>query len=130
MVDRIKGLKTVKKIKKIEETGCTSCLILASPLLDIYTLSRLLKQPDSGKRASLMFGFFGDAHVKNIIHILKTKMDYEEVHVNDSSIMVDDNQIDRCRVFDFSLDLTEEVKRHNMEIDKANFRHIDRRKSK
>ena len=62
-------------------------------------------------------------------------MDYEEVHVNDSFVKLDDNdkllyKMDRCRVFDFWLDLTEEVKRHNMEIDKANFRHIDRRKSK
>ncbi len=59
-------------------------------------------------------------------------MDYEEVHVNDSFI-IDENRykFDRCRVFDFSLDLTEEVKRHNREIDKvSNFRHIDRRKSK
>jgi len=133
LVDNIKGLETIKKIKKIDDSIAGSCVHLAAPLLDIYTLSRLLKQPDNGKRASLMFGFFGDAHVKNIIHILKTKMDYEEVHVNDSFIRVDDNfyKFNRCRVFDFSLDLTEEVKRHNMEIDKvSNFRHIDRRKSK
>jgi hypothetical protein len=119
ILNNIKGLETVKKINISEEVYLAG-ISLTIPLQDMYTLSRLLKQPDNGERPSLMFGFFGDEHVSNIIHILKTKMDYEEVHkisfrLGGSTY----SKIDRCMKFDFSLDLTEEVKRHNREIDKA-----------
>ena len=43
---------------------------ITAPLLDLYVLARMFKQPTDGNISSISFGYFGNAHVKNIVKIL------------------------------------------------------------
>ena len=88
--------------------------IINSPLLDIYTMARIWKQPTGGIRSSLSFGYFGDAHVQNILHLLLSTNLYELVY--DKPIGNRDN-ISRCQTFDFTLNLSEEIRAHNKKIE-------------
>ena len=88
--------------------------IIHSPLLDIYTMARIWKQPTGGIRSSLSFGYFGDAHVQNILHLLLSTNLYELVY--DKPIGSGDN-VSRCQTFDFTLNLSEEVRAHNKKIE-------------
>jgi hypothetical protein len=85
--------------------------IINSPLSDIYTIARILKQPEGGNRSSLSFGYFGDAHVKNMVHLLLSTNLYELVY---EKPMI--HSISRCQTFDFTLNLSEEVRDHNRKI--------------
>jgi hypothetical protein len=49
---------------------------LAAPLLDIYTLTRMFKEPVDGVSPTMIFGFFGEMHSLNIIRFL-TEIGYE-----------------------------------------------------
>jgi len=85
-------------------------IAIGSPLLDIYTITRILKQPEGGKRSSLTFGYFGDSHVKNIV---KTLLDTKKYILVKSLVNNDDK---RCLVFPFALDLTDEVRNYNKDL--------------
>jgi hypothetical protein len=88
---------------------CTS-----THLLDIYTIARIWKQPEGGIRSSLSFGYFGDAHVTNIVQLLMSTNAYELVYENPMT-----SNVSRCKTFDVTLNLSEEVRVHNQKIDKV-----------
>ena len=81
---------------------------IGSPLLDIYTITRIFKKPDGGNRSSLSFGYFGDAHVKNIVDFLLATNKYTLVNST-----LNDGLTNRCLEFDFPLNLEEELRIHN-----------------
>jgi len=89
----------------------SSLLDLSTPLLDIYTIARIWKQPTGGNRSSLSFGYFGNYHVENIVDLLLSTNAYELVF---SKQEVEGS---RCQVFDFKLNLSKELRRHNQFID-------------
>lgn len=84
-------------------------LALSSSLLDIYSITRILKKPEGGNRSSLTFGYFGNNHVKNIVKILLETQKY--ILVQEITTNVDKR---RCLVFPFALDLTDEVRNYNL----------------
>jgi hypothetical protein len=84
---------------------------ITGPLADIYTIARIWKQPIGGNRSSLSFGYFGDAHIKNMVHLLLSTNLYEIVYEKQ---MI--HSISRCQTFDFTLNLSEEVREHNRKI--------------
>ena len=84
---------------------------LTLPFLDIYTLTRIFKQPVNGFRSSLTFGYFGMVHVKNIIDNLISSGLYEIAYDIPTSLPF------RCKSFDSILNLSKEVKLHNKNID-------------
>jgi hypothetical protein len=83
-----------------------------SSLLDIYTIARIWKQPDGGPRSSLSFCYFGNLHVQNIVDLLVSTNAYELVF----SMPMKTDPISRCQTFDFRLNLTQEVRKHNKKI--------------
>ena len=87
-------------------------LHLRTPLLDLYTIARMWKQPTGGNRSSLSFGYFGNYHVENIVELLMSTNVYELVR---AKYIVDDS---RCQVFDdFTLNVSKELREHNQKID-------------
>lgn len=82
---------------------------IAHALLDIYTIARIWKQPDGGPRSSLSFCYFGNQHVLNIAELLLSTNAYELV----LEMPAKTDPISRCQTFDFRLNLTEEVRKHN-----------------
>ena len=89
-------------------------ILPTSPLLDLYTLARIWKQPTNGIRSSLSFCYFGNAHIKNIESVLERTNLYERVHSNEfNNDLYNPN---RCQPFAFTLNLSEEVRRHNQRI--------------
>jgi hypothetical protein len=78
-------------------------------LLDIYTIARIWKQPDGGPRSSLSFCYFGNLHVQNIVDLLVSTNAYELV----LEMPMKTDPISRCQTFEFTLNLTEEVRSHN-----------------
>ena len=83
-------------------------------ILDLYTLLRIFKKPKNGYRSSLSFCYFGNRHILNMIKLLTDTQligKYELVH---SIEMKKDN---RCLNIDFLLNLNEEVKNHNLQIE-------------
>lgn len=81
---------------------------IQSPLLDIYTITRIFKKPEGGNRSSLSFGYFGNNHVKNIVDILLATNKYILVNSIPSS-----DDTNRCLDINFSLNLDEEVGMYN-----------------
>lgn len=72
--------------------------VFTVPILDLYTLLRIFKQPKNGYRSSLSFCYFGNMHILNMIKLLTdTELigKYELVH---SIEMKKDN---RCLNIDF-----------------------------
>jgi len=90
-----------------------------APLLDIYTLLRIFKQPDGGQRASLCFCYFGNNHIINILSILTNYINkYELIH-SIGKVINEKDQVQRCLDFEekkISLNLTKELKDHNLYI--------------
>ena len=86
---------------------------ISAPLLDLYTIARIMKQPTEGIRSSLSFGYFGDVHVENIVQLLVSTNLYEIVCEKPA----DYYNYSRCQTFDRTLNLSEEVRAHNGKID-------------
>jgi len=86
---------------------------ICAPLLDLYTIARIMKQPTEGIRSSLSFGYFGDAHVENIVQLLVSTNMYEIVCEKPGDFY----NISRCKTFDVTLNLSEEVRLHNGKIE-------------
>lgn len=121
-------LKLIYDIKKCAEQKCNfetidkidfySVFILVEVLdcyrniffLDMYTITRMLKQPDGGKRSFLSFGYFGDYHVKTIMNLLISTGKYSLVAFGDNDVTNKTNS--RCINFDVSIKLDEELDRY------------------
>ena len=76
----------------------------------MYTITRMLKQPDGGKRSFLSFGYFGDYHVKTIMNLLISTGKYSLVAFGDNDVTNKTNS--RCINFDVSIKLDEELDRY------------------
>ena len=73
---------------------------LTTPLLDIYFIARMFKQPTDGKRSDLTFAFFGNFHIINIKDLLLSTGAYELVFSEDVSHTVDEiHKVNRCIKF-------------------------------
>ena len=82
------------------------------PLVDIYTIARLFKQPTDGIRSSLSFGYFGYWHIQNMVNLLLSTNAYEIAYENPFTY-----DVSRCQTFDVTLNLSKEVRKHNRKID-------------
>ena len=77
--------------------------------LDLYMITRMLKQPDGGRRSYLSFGYFGNYHVRNIKKLLVATGFYVVDKMRDGPHVIGNPS--RCIDIDFSIDLNEELKR-------------------
>ena len=75
----------------------------------MYTITRMLKQPDGGKQSSLSFGYFGDYHVKTIMNLLVSTGKYNLVAFGDNDVT--NKTLSRCINIDVSINLDEELER-------------------
>ena len=93
--------------------------IIIPPLLDIYVLSRMFKKPTDGNVSSISFGYFGDAHIKNMVYLLRslpTVLSYTDASQYEVSVArIDDNTVSKCLTLP-PIDLTDEVNKHNAAI--------------
>ena len=76
--------------------------------LDLYMITRMLKQPDGGRRSYLSFGYFGNYHVRNIKKLLVATGFYVVDKMRDGPHVIGNPS--RCIDIDFSIDLNEELK--------------------
>lgn len=100
-------------------------VFIASPLVDIYVLSRMLKQPVGGLRSSLSFCYFGDAHINNISRILVKFFDYEVVssidrrHIEGLNTKkpenLNTNKLVRCLQLPY-INLSDDLSKHNKAV--------------
>jgi hypothetical protein len=68
--------------------------VICTPLVDLYTVARIFKQPTGGKRSDLSILYFGSAHTDNIKRFLESTQAYETVaSVKDHYI---NKEINRC----------------------------------
>ena len=93
-------------------------LILTQILLDVYFLTRMFKQPDKGKRASLVLGYFGDSHTTNIVKFLLYSGFYDVVQQTFRTNSMISNEQNRCQKISVKFNLSDAVKQHNAEIDR------------
>ena len=121
-------LKLIYDIKKCAEQNCNfetidrmdfySVFTLVEVLdcyrniffLDMYTITRMLKQPDGGKRSFLSFGYFGDYHVKTIMNLLVNTGKYSLVAFGENDVT--NKTTSRCINIDVSINLDEELDRY------------------
>jgi hypothetical protein len=93
--------------------------IIIPPLLDIYVLARMFKKPTDGNVSSISFGYFGDAHIKNMVYLLRslpTVLSYTDSSQYDVSVArIDDYKVSKCLTLP-PIDLTDEVNKHNAGI--------------
>ena len=112
---------TLKNIK--EETKQIAWKIISNitiPLVEMYVLARMFKKPTYGNISSLSIGYFGDAHIQNMVELL-TFLDkildmrdgskYKLVAKIDKSDM-DELKISRCLKMP-PIDLNDELLKHN-----------------
>ena len=92
---------------------------ITAPLLDIYVLARMFKQPtNDGKVSSLSIGYFGNKHVENMVEVLtslgtilnmkKSRSKYEVL----ARIDADYSKVSRCLTMP-PIDLNDELLKHN-----------------
>jgi len=81
--------------------------------LDLYMITRMLKQPDGGRRSYLSFGYFGNYHVSNIKKLLVNTGFYVVDKMRDGPHVIGNTS--RCINIDFSIDLNDEL-RHSDQI--------------
>jgi hypothetical protein len=96
--------------------------IITPALLDIYVLARMFKKPTEGNVSSLSIGYFGNAHIVNMVYLLsnlgkflnmkKSKSKYELVARIDKSDNADESKISRCLTMP-PIDLNDELFKHN-----------------
>jgi hypothetical protein len=91
-------------------------IIILSPMVDTYTVSRIFKQPDNANRSSLTFCYYGNSHIKNIVEILLSTGAYELIVKREKRMKKNDS--DRCLTIEFNLNLTQEIATHNLYINK------------
>ena len=121
-------LKIIYDIKKCAEQKCNyetidkidfySVFIIVEILdcyrniffLDMYTITRMLKQPDGGKRSFLSLGYFGDYHVKTIMNLLVSTSKYSLVAFGENDVT--NKTESRCINIDVSINLDEELDRY------------------
>ncbi len=75
-------------------------------IMDLYTITRILKQPEGGKRSNLVICYFGNAHIEDIVYMLKKTRLYE------TSINLDKNDYNTNRCLDLhklELNLNDEL---------------------
>lgn len=74
-------------------------------IVDLYTICRMIKPPVGSSSPYLVMGFFGNAHIKNLVNILQLKpwFDYELVYMDDKSINNSNNM--RCLTIHQSIPL-------------------------
>ncbi len=84
-------------------------LSITSPLLDIYAIARILKQPEGGPRSSMSICYFGNNHIENMVVLLK-HIGYELVFSNLGET--------RCQTYTTQLNLTSELDKYNSYVDK------------
>ena len=80
--------------------------------LDLYMITRMLKQPDGGRRSYLSFGYVGDYHVSNIKKLLIATGFYVVDKMRDGPHVIGNTS--RCIDIDFSIDLNDELKRREL----------------
>jgi hypothetical protein len=81
-------------------------IIVTSSFLDIYVISRMLKQPEDGKRSEISFCYFGNSHVINIVNLLLSTGAYEVIASKDV------NGSNRCiDLSDIYVNLDEDLKK-------------------
>lgn len=88
-----------------------------SSFMNMYALARILKQPEEGVRSSMSICYFGDIHIQNIVGLLDL-IGYE---VGFSYLSPKTNRFlaeSRCQQYTTKLNLTEELEKHNRDIDK------------
>lgn len=80
--------------------------ICCDSFFELYTISRIFKQPEGGKRSDLSICYFGNDHIINIVYMLKNMGLYET-----SIQLVEDKDItNRCLDFnEFKLNLNDEL---------------------
>ena len=86
-------------------------IMFESSFVNIYTLARILKKPTDGIRSSMSICYLGQAHIINMVQLLKDKdIGYDVVYGNS------DEEI-RCQTYREPLYLTKDLKEHNDRID-------------
>ena len=78
---------------------------VSAAFLDLYTITRIFKQPDGGKRSLLSICYFGDFHIENIVYLLRQTGLYET-----SIDLVRKDDVNRCIDLDnVQLNLNDEL---------------------
>ena len=84
-------------------------LFINSFFLEMYTITRLLKQPDGGRRSSLSFMYLGDHHIQNIKNLLINTGIYNlDKTIEDKPDP--EFKAKRCIEINFSIDLNDELR--------------------
>jgi hypothetical protein len=82
-------------------------LFCDSFFLEIYTITRLLKQPDGGRRSFLSFMYLGDHHIQNIKKLLINTGIYKLDKAIEARPQTEEK---RCIEINFSIDLNDELR--------------------
>jgi len=82
-------------------------LFCDSFFLEMYTITRLLKQPDGGRRSYLSFMYLGDHHIQNIKKLLINTGIYNLDKAIEARPQTEEK---RCIEINFSIDLNDEMR--------------------
>ncbi len=109
-----------KYIRGIVENIYVLIRMFNSSILDIYTITRMMKTPETKAsngsiqkeaQATLSLGFFGDSHVRKMVSILISSPFYYEVAYYNTQRSEKDNK--RCIEMDERIPLIQDVNEHH-----------------
>ena len=83
------------------------------PMLDIYTILRMFKQPTDGIKASISFVYIGNIHVKNIVNILMKELSLYNIYYKN----INNKAVFRCLHLYYSINIHDDLNKHNRLID-------------
>ena len=79
-------------------------LILTNHFVDLYTVLRMIKQPDGGEQPLLAMCYHGYNHSKGIAFMLKKVFKYNDIFFADNS-----ENMNRCITIDTQIDVEKEI---------------------
>ena len=90
-------------------------LHIGSVILDIYFVSRMLKQPLNNLNSSLSLCYFGNAHLTNSVYILTKVFNYKVIYSNDNmNYFSDKDNVKRCIEIEQFIDIPSDLKEHEL----------------
>lgn len=92
-------------------------LPLFAPLMDLYILFRMIKNPTNNIPSILSIEFGGRAHIRNMINILTDPIFGYNIDINTNNI---DNKYNRCITIDSKIPLIQYIKDHAKQISNNN----------
>lgn len=111
-IDRRICMKMAPFLIQLRKWNIISALSnLTAPMVDLYTVLRMWKTPMNGISPTIAFGFFGDAHVRNLVKLLEH---HGYIVIAEQRKNPETDPLGRCLSFNKNIILGNDIEIHHL----------------